>query len=296
MYDEVEASLSDSNEITLEVEGISHNQISFEPEKNSAGLAALALLKKVRIKNLGIHIRVKKGIPPGSGLGSSGASAAATVVALNSLLNLNYNKETLVEIASLGEIASAGAPHADNVAPAILGGFTVIYSYNPIRLLTFPPPKKMIFSIAVPQTIQKTTKKARSVVPSCVPIKDFIFNLGGASMVLSGLLLSNPELVGKGMLRDAIIEPVREKLYPGYVKAKQAALESGAYGVTLSGAGPSAIAISPAKIDHQIVANAMVEAFEKEGVSCRGYVTRPTLGAYVEIKRNRLRTSHLQER
>lgn len=295
MYDEVEVTLSNSNQVTLQVEGLSHSQISTEPEKNSAGLATLEILKKARIKDLGFHIRIKKGIPPGSGLGSSGASAAATVVALNSLLNLNYDKEMLVEMASAGEIVSAGAPHADNVAPAILGGFTVIYSYNPTGLLTFPPPKKMIFSIAVPQTIQKTTKEARSVVPSHVPIKDLIFNLGGASMVLTGLLLSNPELVGKGMLRDVVIEPAREKLYPGYIKAKRAALNSGAYGVTLSGAGPSAIAIAPTKIDPQVIANVMAEAFEKEGVSCLGYTARPTFGAYIQVKKSGLSPSRLQK-
>ncbi|MEM4246072.1 MAG: homoserine kinase [Candidatus Bathyarchaeia archaeon] len=285
MHDEVEVTLSDSSEITITVEGEYKGRVSTDPRENSAGVAAAELLRRAGLEGQGLSIQIRKGIPAGSGLGSSGASSAATVVALDQLLKLNLSKETLVEVAATGETVAAGTPHADNVAPSILGGFTVIYSYNPIRLLTFPPPKRVTFAVAVPQTIVKTTREARSVVPGQVTINDLRFNIGGASMVLAGLLLSNPELIGKGMLRDAVVEPARRKLYPGYEKAREAALALGAYGVTLSGAGPSAIAVAPPKIDHRALAEAMAEAFRAEGVPCRGYATRPAVGAYIQLRR-----------
>jgi len=285
MQDEVEVTLSESEGVRIQVEGVSKDLISTVPRKNSAGLAALELLKRAHVEDLGLDVRIKKGIPSGSGLGSSGASSAAAVVALNHLLNLNFSKETLVEIAAVGENAAAGAPHADNVAPSILGGLTVIYSYSPMGLLTFPPPRRVVFAVAVPQSIRKTTREARLVRPQQVTMDALRFNVGGASMVLAGLLLGNPELVGKGMMRDAVVEPSRLSLYPGYLKAKNAALEAGAYGATLSGAGPSTIAVAPGRIDPKVVADAMAEAFEGEGVPCRGYVTRPTVGAYIQVRR-----------
>jgi len=280
MYDTVEVSPLDTRTVVVKIEGVGAGRISVDPEKNSAGRTAMEFLE--RLDGFGVKICVKKGIPPGSGLGSSGATATATVVAVNHLFNLKIDKRELTEIAAKGEITSAGVAHADNVAPSMYGGFVIIRSYNPLEILAFPPPSGLEFALAVPKGIKKTTKEARSVVPEHVELSRVIHNLGGAATIVAGMLLSNAELVGKGLLGDQIAEPARASLYPGYLKAKKSALESGALGVTLSGAGPTVIAIADReKVNLGQVAQAMREAFEAEGIECCDYVTRPTTGAYV---------------
>jgi len=281
MYDTVEILCLDKKVVLIEIEGIEADSIPINPEKNSAGKTALEFLKRFN-ESGGFKIKIIKGIPPGSGLGSSGASAAATAVALNHLFNLKLNKRELTEIAAQGEIASAGAPVADNVAASIYGGFVIIRSYHPLEILSFPPPSDVEFALAVPEDIKKTTRQARNVLPKNVALSKVIHNIGTASAVVAGLLLSDASLIGQGMLGDQIVEPVRISLYPGCINAKKAAIESGAFGATLSGAGPTVIAIvNREKADPAEVAKAMKEAFEAEGVKCHGYVSRATVGAQI---------------
>jgi homoserine kinase len=280
MHDRVEIECSDEKVIHIEVDGIEADTISVNPKRNSAGRTASAFLEE--FDQCGFKIRITKGIPPGSGLGSSGASAAATAVAINHLLDLKLDKRQLTELAAQGEIASAGTAHADNVAPAIYGGFIIIHSYRPIEVLAFPPPREFEFALAVPRGIKKTTKRARDVLPTRVLIPKVISNLGAASVLVAGLLLSDEVLVGKGMLGDQIVEPARAHLYPGYLGAKKAALDNGALGATLSGAGPTVIAIvNREKANAGEIAKAMKEAFETEGIQCQGYVSRSTTGARI---------------
>ncbi len=280
MYDSVEVLLLREKVIEIEIKGVEANSIPITAEDNSAGRTTLEFLK--RGCKYGFKIKITKGIPPGSGLGSSGASSAATAVAINHLLNLKLNKKELTELAAQGEIAAAGSPHADNVAPSIYGGFTIISSYHPLEIHAFPPTKELEFSIALPRGIKKTTKKARDVLPKTVELTKVINNLGGASTIVAGFLQSNAQLIGKGMINDQIIEPVRAPIYPGYLNAKKAALEAGAYGATLSGAGPAIIAIVDREKGNPIeVSKVMTEAFEAEGVQCNGYVSQPTKGAHI---------------
>ncbi len=278
LHDVVEVELRDERRITINIESEGASSISTKPEENTAGLTALALVKD--FGEVGLSIRIIKGIPPGSGLGSSGASAAATAVALNHLLSLNLPRVRLAAIAAEGERAAAGAAHADNVAPAIFGGLTIIKSYNPLDVLDLPSPN-VEFVLAVPRGIPKTTKQARAVIPKNVAIEDMITHIAGTATLVAGLLKSDPVLVGRAMMTDAVIEPARSTLYPGYLKAKKAALSHGALGVTLSGAGPTVIAVIDPTKDPSDLAKAMREAFESEGIRCDSYRTRPTGGASV---------------
>jgi len=280
MYDIAEVIRLDEKIVTVEMRGVEADTIPADPESNSAGRTALEFVN--RYNKGGFKIKITKGIPPGSGLGSSGASAAATAVAISHMLGLKLPTKELIEIAACGEIATAGAPHADNVAPSICGGFVIIRSYDPLEVVTFPPPEKLEFALAVPKGMKKTTKKARSVLPRSIPLIKAVDNIGAASLVVAGLFLSDPYLVGYGMMGDQIVEPARALLYPGYLDAKKAALDSGAVGATLSGAGPTVIAIAdPEKVGSVAVANAMKEAFEAKGIECYGYVSRPTVGAQI---------------
>ena len=279
-HDLAEVELVQEEGVFIQIEGIEAGRIPTDPERNSAGKAALEFLK--RHNSAGVKIRLRKGVPPGSGLGSTGTSAAATVVAINHLLQTNLSKRDLVEIAAQGEIATAGAPHADNVAPSICGGITIISSYQPLKVYWFPPPKDLVFAVAVPRGIKKTTRTARAVLPNSVKMSEAIRNFGALSLVLTGLLHSDPKLLGEGIMGDAIVEPRRISLYPGCAEAKTAAMDAGATGATLSGAGPTIIAVvDPNSTDPDQVANAMKEAFIAQGINCQGHVGQSTRGAKV---------------
>jgi len=276
MYDTVEIQLSSKRDIVIEMEGVEADTIPTNPKMNTAGRTLLEFQK--RFDNYGFKAKIKKGIPPGTGIGSSGATAAATAVAVNHLLDLKLDKLELTKIAMQGETS----PHADNVAPSIYGGLVIVSSYEPLEIYAFPPPAELEFALAVPRGIKKTTQKAREVLPQKVELPKIIHNLGSVSTIVAGLLLSDANLVGRGMLGDQIVEPVRASLYKGYLNAKKTAMEAGALGATLSGAGPTIIAIvKREKASPSEVARVMKEAFQAEGIECDGYVSRATTGAEI---------------
>jgi homoserine kinase len=279
MYDLIEAEKISGKKVLIEVEGKYADKIPIEPEKNSAGKVALTLQEKL---SCGVKIKIFKGIPPGSGLGSSGASAAGAALAINRLFNLNFNREKLVELASVGEIASAGAAHADNVAPAIYGGFTIILSYKPMKIFSFFPSKKLKFILAVPNFSKESTEKTRKILPKKVELKKVVTNISGASAVTAGMILSNPELIGLGMQMDKIIETARASLYPYFNKVKMEALKAGALGVTLSGAGPAIIAIANFKPENIMkIVEVIKDVFEKEGIEAKIYISEASKGAEI---------------
>jgi homoserine kinase len=274
MYDVVEVELTDERGIFIELEGVGKEITPTVPSKNSAGRAALQFLEK----SGGFKIKVMKGIPPASGLGGSGATAVATTIAINHLLGTELTRLEMVDIARKSEIAS---PHADNVAPSLYGGFTVIRSYHPLDVIALPSPRGVEFALALP-SINRTTKEARHILPKMVKLSKIVSNVGAASAIVVGVLLSDARLIGLGLNSDEIVEPVRAHLYPGYPKAKEAALTAGAYGVNLSGAGPATIAVvDPGKVDAVDVANAMRKAYENEGLECHCYISKPTKGAKI---------------
>jgi len=279
MYDIIEVEKISEKKILIEIEGKYADKIPVKPEENSAGKVALMLQEKL---DCGVKIKIFKGIPPGSGLGSSGADAAGVALAINRLFNLNFNKEKLTELASFGEVVSAGAAHADNVAPAIYGGFTIILSYKPMKIFSFFPSKKLKFILAVPDFPKENTKKAREILPREAELKNVVFNVSGASAVTAGIILSNPKLIGFGMQMDKIVEAARASLYPYFNKVKFEALKSGALGVALSGAGPAIIAIVNFNKDDVIrVIEAIRKAFKIEGVQCEVYVSGVSEGAEI---------------
>jgi len=268
--------------VMLEVAGAESWNVPKDPDLNSAGLVAKHLLSQIEAR-VGVRIRLEKKIPVGKGLGSSAASAAATAVGLNRLLGLELAVNELVEAAAQGEIASAGAPHADNVAAAILGGFTFVQSYAPLSVAGFTPPRGLEVAIAVPQipTPLNKTELARAVLPDNVALGKIAQNVGGAASIVAGVLSEDIGLIGKGMV-DTIVEPARAKLVPGYGEVRRAALKAGAEGVAISGAGPSMIAIvNCARVSAAAVAEAMKQAFESAGVECRALTSRPARGAAV---------------
>lgn len=280
-HDRVEVE-SSSGGLELEIVGPDSEGIPAKPELNSAGLAAKELLAR-RGLDVGVKIRIQKGVPVAKGLGSSAASAAAAVVGLNHMLGLGLSANELVHAAAQGEKAVAGAAHADNAAAAVLGGFILIQSYSPFSAVSFPAPQAMEIVIAIPevQTAQNKTAVARSVIPDKVPLGKVTRNVGNAASIVAGFLSGDIRLIGKGMV-DTIVEPARAHLVPGYFEVRKAALEAGAEGVAISGAGPSMIAIvDSTRARPSPVAEAMRNAFESAGVGCRALVSKPARGATI---------------
>jgi len=280
-HDLVEVGLT-GVDITITPSGKYAGMMPTAPERNTAGVVARLILEKAKA-NTGVEIKIVKEIKPGCGLGSSGASAAAVAVALDHLLGTNYSKMELIAMAAQGESASAGFPHADNVAAAILGGFTIIRSYEPLDAISLKVPKNLEVAVTIPEVPipPKKTEQARSILPNMVPLSKMVHNVGHASTLVAGFAQSDINLIGKGM-SDWVVEPVRARLIPGYEKVRRSALDAGAAGVAISGAGPTMIAIVDAeKVNTAEVVKAMKEAFEQEGVKAEAYRAQPTEGVKI---------------
>lgn len=279
LFDSVHIEVVEGNGIQIGVEGIGAALVPVEPDKNTAGIVAKTLLDFSK-KECGLSIGIKKGIIPGSGLGSSAASAAAAALAINEALNLNLSRRELIKIAAQGETASAGEPHADNVSSALLGFFTVVVSYDPLEVIQLPSPKNVEFVIAVPDVVLSTSL-ARSVLPKRVKLSDLVYNVGHAAAFIAGITLNDVDLMGKSMM-DSIIEPARAHLIPGLAEVKKSAIEAGAAGVTISGAGPSILALVNAeKKKTDDVAKAMKNALEKQGINSQTVCAKPGPGARI---------------
>lgn len=258
----------------------SDQAIPSTPESNSAGLVAKKMMQDFGI-SYNTEIEVTKGVPTGYGVGSSAASAAAAAMAFNTLYDLKIDKNRLVEYAAEGEVASAGTKHYDNVSASLLGGFVICrIASDRLQFTRLEPPKDLVLVVAVPwlEVPKKKTEVARSVLPKVVPLKDVVHNISGAATIVAGFALKDVETITKG-IDDAIIEPARKHLIPGYNSVKQNAISAGALAVTISGAGPSMIAFLKTSKNAKTVAAAMVKGFKETGIESRTFVCRASKGA-----------------
>ena len=272
-YDEITLTKT-KNGITI----ITDDNIPTNPENNTAGLVVKNMKKELKIKG-GIEIKIKKGIPAGFGMGSSAGSAAASAVAFDKLFKLKLNPNALVEFAGFGEKASAGSIHYDNVAASVLGGFVIVKT-NPLNVITIDSPMNLRMCVAVPKidVPKKKTKVSRGVIPKKVKLVDAVLNLSNASAIVAGFMKKDPELIGNS-IKDVIVEPARQHMIPGYEKVKQNALKAGAYGVTISGAGPSVIAFSKSSFDLKKISTAMSKGFKTANIECQTIICKPSKGA-----------------
>jgi homoserine kinase len=281
-HDTLTAELTDKG-ITVKVTGLGAERIPTDLDRNTAGLVAKVLAAD---RGVGVRILVEKGIPLKLGLGSSGASAAACAVALNELLGLGMSKNEIVKTAAMGEVAAAGAGHADNVAASVLGGFTMVQAWGEeLVAVRLDPPHNLEVALALPriETPENKTAMARAVLPKSVGFGDAVANARNAASLVAGFHLGSVEMIGRGMT-DLIVEPARKRLIHGFDTVKKAALKVGAVGVAISGAGPAVIAIvDSAKFSTANVASAMKEAFESEGIQCEACCTRPSINGTVKV-------------
>lgn len=276
-YDEITLTKKKTKGVSI----ITKDDIPTNPNKNTAGLVVKNMIKKFKTKD-GIEIKIKKNIPPGYGMGSSAASAAAAAVAFDKLYQLRLDGNSLVEFAGIGEKASAGSIHYDNVAASVLGGFVIVKT-NPLEIIKIDPPTTLRMCIAVPKlkVPKKKTKVSRSVIPRKIGFKDSITNLSNAAAIVAGFMNKDPELIGKS-IRDVIVEPARQHMIPGFAKVKENALKAGAFGVTISGAGPSVIAFSKSSGDLKKISLAMTKGFKSAKTKCQTIICKPSIGVSIK--------------
>lgn len=256
---------------------ISSDSIPLKVESNTAGLVVKSMMKKFRTKG-GLEIKIKKGVPAGFGMGSSAASAAATAIAFDKLFNLRLDGNDLVEFAGMGEKVSAGSIHYDNVAASVLGGFVIVRT-SPLNVIRIDPPRDLVCCVAIPKldVPAKKTKVSRSVIPKEVDLKDSIKNLSNASAIVAGFFMKDSKLIGTS-IQDVIVEPARQHMIPGFSKVKKLALDAGAFGVTISGAGPSVIAFASKSNNIKKISAAMEKGFRSAKLECRIVICRPSKG------------------
>ena len=234
--------------------------LPFETMKNVAGVAAMSMLSNLDL-DFGFEIELYKNIKSGSGIGSSSASAAGAVFGINELLGKPFTRHELVHFAMQGEVLASGCTHADNVAPCLLGNFTLVRNINPMDVITIPSPKNLYVTVIHPQ-VELKTSEMRAVLPIDIPLKKAITQWANVGSLVAGLYTSNYELIGRS-LEDVIVEPFRGRFIPEFYELKKKAIDNGALGSGISGSGPSVFAFSEGKLVAEKVANSFKNHFEK---------------------------------
>jgi homoserine kinase len=241
-----------------------------ETHLNVAGVSAQALINHAK-PDVGFEIEIYKRIKPGSGIGSSSASAAGSVVAINELLGKPYNKTQLTYFAMMGEAMASKSYHADNLAPGIFGGFTLVKSVEPLEIIELPTPENLFAVIIHPQ-IEVKTSEARALLPEKVNLKDASTQWANVGSLVHALHTNDYELLGKS-LTDVIAEPHRSKLIPFFDEIKLQTIKHGALGTGISGSGPSIFSLCEGLQNARIVEKTMRDIYNKTGLAFETYVS-----------------------
>ena len=256
--------------VFLKIVGGGDDRLPRESSKNTAGIAVIEFLKKMKVAT-GIEIELHKKMPMGSGLGSSAASAVAAVYATNILFNNPLSRNELLPFVLEAEKAACGSAHADNAAPSLLGGFVLIRSYNPLDTLSLAVPANLMCTILHP-FLEIKTEYARKILSKKILLKDAVTQWGNVGGLVTGLLKNDYDLIGRS-LQDVIAEPLRSKLIPGFIEIKKAAMNAGALGCSISGSGPAIFALSKSKSIANNVGQAMKAACDKKDIDNNIYIS-----------------------
>ncbi len=226
-------------------------RLPYDPAKNTVSLSVQHYLNHIGRPDIGVEIELFKKMPIGSGLGSSSASTVAGLYAINTLMDNPLTKMELVPFAMKGEEMACGYGHADNVAPALLGGFVLVRSYEPLDIIKLPYPEELFCSIVFPQ-IDVPTRDARQIIRSKILLKDAVVQWGNVAGLVAGLYTKDINLIARSM-EDVIVEPVRSILIPDFYKLREIAMENGALSFGISGSGPSVFTFTRNEDDARII-------------------------------------------
>ncbi len=252
----------------VQIEG-DEGKLPRRAEENTAGIAAIEAKKALQLPGL-LKLSIRKGLPLGSGLGSSSASAAAGAYAVNLLAGNPLSREELIPFAVEAEAAVSGR-HADNVAPALLGGFVLVYQMDPLRIVKLPVNFEANLVLVTPE-MSIPTKMARELIPEEIPLARAVENGGRLAAMIAALYSGDLEQFAHS-LRDEVVEPARAKLIPGFQEAKEAALGAGALAFAISGAGPTLMALTNPSANCDMIGQKIVHALRQKGVNASFTVT-----------------------
>ena len=255
------------------VEITGSESLSTDPEENVVGIAAAAALERLQLKERGVRLWLHKQMPLGSGLGSSAASSVGGAVAVNALFGSLLAPDAIISCALRGEAVASGTVHADNVAPAVLGGIVLIRSSDPLDLIRLPIPDALRVVLVCPHVEVLTAEARRLVEESRFTIKQVVENLGNVAALVTALHREDLTMFARS-INDMLVEPIRAPLIPGFEKVKRAALDAGALGCSISGSGPSMLAFSDSDSGADAVALAMETAFTDAGLHVDRYIGR----------------------
>ncbi|GHA34557.1 homoserine kinase [Salinimicrobium marinum] len=252
-----------NNSREVKITKITGQDLPLETDKNVAGVAVKAMLEKLN-SDQGFDIEIYKKIKSGSGIGSSAASSAGAVFAVNKLLNEPFSLQELIPFAMEGERLASGNAHADNVAPALLGGFSLVKSYEPLEILKLPTPPELRMVILHP-LIEVNTRDSRSIIKQSISLKKAINQWGNLAALVSALYTEDYGLLGRS-LKDEIVEPVRSILIPFFDELKKIAKDHGALGFGISGSGPSVFAMCRGEEKAEEVKKAIQEFYQEKEI------------------------------
>ncbi|WP_419801921.1 homoserine kinase [Mucilaginibacter sp.] len=246
-------------------------RLPLDATKNTVSASVKHFLDHIGQPDLGIEIELHKKMPIGSGLGSSSASTVAGLFAVNELLDKPLSQMELVPFAMKGEELACGYGHADNVAPAILGGFVLIRSYEPLDIIRLPHPENLFCAIIFPE-VDVPTRDAREMIRKKVFLKDAVTQWGNIAGLVSGLFLKDIDMIGRSM-KDILVEPVRSILIPDFYKMRKMAMESGAVSFGISGSGPSVFAFCKTEADAVFITQKIAKHLAGLNISSKTYVS-----------------------
>jgi homoserine kinase len=245
--------------------------LPYEADLNVAGVSALAMYEAIDV-DFGFEIEIYKNIKPGSGIGSSAASAVGSVFGMNELLGRPFNKTQLTGFAIKGEALASKCEHADNLAPALFGGFTLVKSISPLQILEIPSPDDLYATIIHPQ-IEIKTSESRAILPKKIALSDAITQWANFGSLIHALHTSDYDLI-KESLHDVVVEPHRSKLIPHFNAVKKAAITAGALGCGISGSGPSIFTLSNSLETSNNVKDAIKNVYSKTGIAFEIHVSK----------------------
>ncbi|WP_299117134.1 homoserine kinase [uncultured Winogradskyella sp.] len=260
-----------TSEKGIKITKIEGYDLPYEARKNVAGVSALTMYEALQ-PDCGFEIEIYKKIKPGSGIGSSSASAAGSVFGMNELLGRPLDKTELTKYALKGEALASQSEHADNLAPTIFGGFTLVRSVNPVDVLQLPTPNDLFATLIHPQ-IEIKTSISRAILPKTVDLKSAITQWSNVGSLVHALHTNDYEILSKS-LKDVIVEPHRKQMIPHFDAIKKAALESGALGCGISGSGPSIFALSKGKENAESVEKAFRNIYSKTDIEYNTFVSK----------------------
>jgi homoserine kinase len=255
----------------VHITSITGAELSYNVDTNVAGAVVKKMLHTANA-NFGIELTIHKGFSPGSGLGSSAASAAGAAFGANQLLGNIYSTLELTKFAMFGEEVACGTQIADNVAAAIYGGFVLVRSYEPLEIIKLPVPSELRVVAIHPQIAIKT-KDARAVLPTKITLKDAVTQWANVGGLISGLYTDNYKLISNSLV-DVVAEPARKTLIPFFDEVKNSALNAGALGAGISGSGPTIFALCKGDEIAKKVYQSIQENYKNTGIDFEMFISK----------------------